>query len=310
MSRSAYRLLGIVLAILALVVVAAPSAVANDEALEEASETSPLAEKSLGVNASYAGTAAAAAGYNIIAHHYNLFGNKGTPSQRTEARNLALFLAEVDGAWSLSLNEACFSDVTYIAYGSARMDDRVTWTIVAKRADNCGTYSYGIASLSTGAWDNELVWQYAAQVGGAGCSIDTGECRKMLCRRCNVFGIITTSCTTHLQPNDTSTSTTARQQALDYEYLSTYWAAGTFRYLAGDFNLNAYLPVNPVPQIFYDFYRAGAVGKTWHTRTSENRRIDFIWVQNGGGAFVTPRGSICQQVSASDHCYLAATMQF
>lgn len=251
---------------------------------------------------------AAAAGYTINPHHYNAFGAAGTNSQRFNARDLALYLFELDQGWSLSLNEACSSDTLHLVAESGRLTGRL-YGETATDTD-CGSGAvYGVAILTIGnVVGSGLEGQYARQTV-IGCQVSTAECRKMVCLKFDVYGIITASCSTHLAPRRASDGSTAipQEQANDYAYFSTIFAGGTFRIMSGDFNL---LP-NELSGTFYSNNRDGTYGDTFNVLGSLNQKIDYIWIQNGGGgALVWGRGAICSRKDASDHCYTAGTKNF
>ncbi len=141
------------------------------------------------------------------------------------------------------------------------------------------------------------------------CRIYEGrECRKMLCLKFDVYGIITASCTTHLAPVPSRTGSTAVpfEQASDYAYISTLFAGSSFRIMAGDLNL----VVNQLPPTFYNNNRDGTYGNTFDLQNSLTAKIDYIWLENGRGEYVYARRAICSKPGASDHCYTVGTKDF
>jgi hypothetical protein len=248
---------------------------------------------------------AAAAGYTINPHHYNVLGSNGTTSQRFNARDLALYLFDLDQGWSLSLNEACSADTLHLVDKSSRLSGRLFGETAANT--NCGGGAeYGTAILTIG---NVVGLGYEKQYttqSVSGCNVAVSECRKMVCLQFDVYGLITTSCSTHLTPRRASDGSTEipRKQANDYAYFSTIYAGSTFRIMSGDFNLLT----NELPPTFYQNNRDGTYGNTFNVLTSLIYKFDYIWIQNGGGgSLVQGREAICSRRDASDHCYTVGT---
>jgi hypothetical protein len=255
---------------------------------------------------------AAAAGYTITPHHYNALGSNGTVTQRFNARDLALFLFEADQGWSLSYVEACLGDVISLVLDSGRLTQKLFGGTA--RETNCGEGAvFGTAIMTIGnlvpdAQDPDYAWTYTTQLASP-CSIANGdECRKMVCLRFDVFGIVTASCSTHLAPRRSDGSTVvSEKQANDYAFLSTVFAGGTFRIMSGDLNLLT----NELPPTYYQNNRDGTYGDTFNVITGLTQKIDYIWIQNGGGGqLVLGRAANCSRRDASDHCYTAGTKSF
>lgn len=243
---------------------------------------------------------ASQSGFNIFKHHYNICSNICS-SYRSTSRNLALYMFEADTAWSLSLNEACFSDVTSLVNSSGRITG-YGWVTTRSYVASCGG-SFGNAVLTIGGFVDGFNHRYEDQHTGTGnCSISSAECRAMVCRKYSVFGIVTTSCSSHLQANNESL---AFRQANAYAFFSTLFAQNVFRYLGGDLNLTP----TQLPPVYNASYIDITHGLTYHTRQGLTKKIDYIHVQNTGWSYVDIRPAYCP-TNASDHCYTAGTIGF
>lgn len=296
MTTRSYSLLAAAVAILLLTVLSGPPAPssATESGGTVATESSPVESAPV--------LELAAAGLIIKPHHYNLCSNNCS-EQRLASLTLARYLVDEDDAWSLSLNEACFSDVMNLLRESTRFPDlNYTFTVTKYNVPGCGTYGNAVLTIGNRVWNAE--YQYALQGTGRGNCIvgEKVECRKMVCSRYDVFGIITQACSTHLLNSNDST---ALEQSRDYTYMATYWAGNYFRILAGDFNVNPdqlrrdgnyFLP-----------YTSGTSGYTHDAHGALNEQLDYIYVQDG--PYVPPVQAFCPR-DRSDHCYTSTAVYF
>jgi len=297
-TKRSYALLVVAAAILMLSVFATPpvpptgsgGVSASRESEEALTESSPRLDT-------------AAGGLIINAHHYNLCSNV-CDYARASSLNLALYLFEADGGWSLSLNEACFSDVMNLVERSGRITG-YHFAVTKVNVPGCGTYGNAVLTIGNKVWGAE--YQYAGQRLSNGnvvvnnCYVSSStECRKMVCAKYDVFGIVTQACSTHLEPNNDDLATL---QANDYTWVGTSWAGGNFRILAGDFNITP----DRLHPVYRDAYRDGIYGNTFNARTGLREKIDYIFVQ--AGPYIPPKAAFCP-TDRSDHCYTSTKVYF
>jgi hypothetical protein len=131
------------------------------------------------------------------------------------------------------------------------------------------------------------------------CNVFDGpECRKLLCRRMDVFFGSYVGCSTHLDNPSDLTTVAQRDEAL---FVTGINYGANQRIVGGDFNLN---PLQ-VDNWINSHYEVDPQYRDTYSSTNPNRKVDFSFGDHAHfpSQRLTPAPNC--QTSFSDHCYLS-----
>lgn len=237
-------------------------------------------------------------------NHYNLCLDarqcQGKPENPVD---LVVYFHAVDQPWSISVNEACASDIDDI-------EDRTgldfAFVVGQFNVPECPTsdrrFGNAIALVGSARVPDESLC-FEEQFAGP-CpddrsdNPDTGY-STAICRSATVFNDVIASCSAHLEGREEA-SDIAKAQALEYESWAQGEYAGRRRWLSGDLNLRR-ASEPKVPQVYFDIYELTFYANTAFT-PSPSRQLDYIWVNK---AFHFRIGSPVPYCATdySDHCF-------
>lgn len=125
------------------------------------------------------------------------------------------------------------------------------------------------------------------------------ECRKLLCRRMNVFAAFT-ACSTHLDAPRSATTRNERDEAL-FVVNANY--GGNSRIVGGDFNL----PSSELSTWQSGYWDVDPLWRATYAATGPSKKID--WSFGNKGSFPSTRFTGAPECNTyySDHCYLRGT---
>jgi hypothetical protein len=245
----------------------------------------------LGLTSSPAGATSA----TVTAQQFNMCSAKC--GNHTAAANLASYF-NTTAPWATSLNEVCASDPLSLHYTALFFATKYS-------VAGCPGGTFGIEVSAAGYTGANFHYAYTAQAAGipANCSTSASyECRQMICVKANVFGLLDTTCATHLM-DDTSISI---PEAGEYAFAGAAYAAGQSRFLSGDFNQTP----GQLPGAYTPYLRS-VVGNTIEA-PSPSEIIDYI--EGYPGSANSSPAPYCSytKTQISDHCFAFAqfTMTF
>jgi hypothetical protein len=249
-----------------------------------------------------AGAKRAALAVTAKIHHYNMCGawpvDACTEDQADNAEDLLHFLAVVDGAWFISVNEICED-----AFRRLTTDLQAAGTMVfsLQEAENCDGEAFGNAIIHPGGVRQDgTAWYFPTQDPDKDCTnpAPKTECRTGLCLKLGTFAGPMAQCTAHLDGGSTDRTVT---QSAEYAWIARSWVEpGRRLSLAGDFNLEP-TELHPVYNGMVDL----VLGDTHDIHEELTKQIDYIFIEPVGTWLA--RAALCTGAAeaASDHCYTA-----
>lgn len=240
-------------------------------------------------------------GIHVQFHHYNICSARsGCPNdQGLNAQNLAAWFYVGEGAWSLSLNEACLSDMQYISNAVGQwFDGYIADTTVP--ACGAGIPWFGNAVVANGARrsGSPVQHKFIEQEGDNNCTPGTRECRGFVCILVDTYVGPYATCSAHMENLN---ELVAQAKANEYAWIIGLDARtrGIDRIASGDFNLTP----SQVPGI----WSGGSAYRSVNNQnsipaSSPSSKFDYIYTSSGAiSNFISSR--YCD-ASASDHCWM------
>jgi hypothetical protein len=234
------------------------------------------------------------------AHHYNMCSVQ-CAGQRPTSQAVIHYSVVVDNAWSLSLNEMCFSDANFVV-NTVGLNGH--WAYSDTTVPECPGVIDGFGNgVFTRYASDSAIWHQFFTQHVEPCVRGTDECRNMVCASMpsTPTGRLA-SCSAHLYPHSTSI---AIDQAAEYIYVAQGNYGSIKRWLAGDFNLRP----PDIPDIYHDLYSLGFVDFTFNAHGVLDRQLDYIWIAKLGLGTIAPRDPYCSS-DASDHCYTSTEVRY
>ena len=234
-------------------------------------------------------------GVRVKSQQYNICSALCPNPVCANGRTWAVWNFVGQGAWTLSLNEACLSDMNYVSSGVGQAyDGFIADSSVTACADGTAPW-FGNAVVTAGARraGGPLQYQYGNQTPSP-CTPGPNECRGMVCVPVNTFAGAYAGCSTHLY---SGRNTVTKNQASEYSFIlfADTRTSGIDKLAMGDFNLT---PTN-VPSVVAVNYTSAFVSNTY-PNPSPTEQIDYLWWSKPAisSSAVT---SWCIAAS-SDHC--------
>lgn len=238
----------------------------------------------------------ASASLRIPLIQYNMCSNE-CYQRRTASRNDLAWITAQAGAWAVSINEACFADLSHMVNAVSLSGYMVMSTVRNENAPNCpGTDKrFGNIVLYRGPYvDNER-----AYLSNPGRDCSQVECRTMICVAFNTYVGQSVSCSSHFERRrneGTSNDNLSliQQQANEYIYIASAFSGPRKYWVSGDFNLTPAL----VPSVYYSNAMRANYGNTV-SASNPTRQLDYIFIE--GTATIGNYAPYCNP-AASDHC--------
>lgn len=234
-------------------------------------------------------------GVHVKSQQYNICSAYCTGPTGANGRAWAVWNFVGQSAWTLSLNEACLSDMNYVSSGvSQAYDAQIADSSVTACADGTVPW-FGNAVVTAGGRrpGGPVQYQFNSQ-STSPCTPGPNECRGMVCVPVNTFAGAYAGCSAHLY---SGRNTVTKNQANEYTFViyTDSRTSGIDKLAMGDFNL---VP-GDVPSVWATNYTS-AVNTTTHPNPSPFEQIDYIW-WNKGATSASAVSEWCINAS-SDHC--------
>lgn len=234
-------------------------------------------------------------GVDLRAHQFNMC-RVACSATGPNARAMVIYWKGVDGPWTISVNEACATDIGYIS-SQIGMGAYVFYSDTYVGGCPGPDKRFGNAVFTLGTVQSAVSQQFATQ-STSPCTPGPNECRGAVCvGQTNPYFGQTASCSAHLTHTAVAT---AQAQASQYiSFVNSYYS-NMGRWVAGDFNL---IPSQITTAITGSFYRAPQAST--YPASSPNKQIDYVWHDTAHSAFNTLQTPDCN-TSYSNHCHVRA----